>query len=281
MELISVYGSSPNIGKRTIAMTLAQESARNEYRTLLIELDYVRPSIALTHGITHPQKNVYKYFERAFNERFFDIEGFIMKKDDVKSTQKDLNKIHQNYPNELDFMIFPIEFDNSMFPRLDHGSETTHTEKAQSIIQQFINNIYASNYDVVIFSLPNHTHDIFAVPIMLESTKVVNVIGPSLVRFEESKKVFHLFEKFNQEKWINVLNMAAPKLIDETDYKMTMSPLTLHHIIPFDEVRLRKELNAEIGSPTLDEIGNEILESLGLELRQKENKGRFNFLRKG
>lgn len=281
MKLISVYATSANVGKRTITTALANQAAKHGNQTLLIELDYIRPSIALTLGITHPLKNTLLYFERAFNESFFNVDEFIMKYSEIKATQKDLAKVHQSYEKNLDYLIFPIDYENSMFPRLSENAAESLTERAQFIIQQFINNIHALSYDVVILSLPNDKEDIFSVPITLESDHVVNVIGPSLTRFSETKKLIGLFEKFNEEKWIHVLNMASSKLVDQSDYELALNPVTLHHIIHFDEQRLRNDLNAEIGSALMKEKINDILKDCGLEIDDKGKSRAFKFLARG
>lgn len=273
MKLISVYTASSNLGKRTIATTLAHQSAKNGYQTLLIELDYVRPSIALSLGMTNSTKNAYKYFERAFQQGFFDIENFIMRKADITSTQKELEKLHQHALDNLDYLIFPIDFESGMIPKIQMGQKESLTEKVEFITHQFIQNIYALSYDVVILSLPNNLQDIFAVPILLDSTKVVHIIGASLPRIEEAKRTLSIFEKYNPDKWINVLNMAAhQKFVDEGDYHLTVSPIKLHQIVPFDENRLRLELNAEIGSPLIKDKVNTILELCDVEIQQQSKR---------
>lgn len=278
MKLISVYATSGNVGRRSIAVTMANQAARSGNQTLLVELDYIKPSVALTLGITHPTKNSLLYFERALNDNFFNVDEFIMKHTEIQSTQKDLSKVHQSYDKKLDYLIFPIDYDNSMFPRLTQQNAENLTERAQFIVQQFISNIHALNYDVVIFILPNDKEDIFSVPVILESDHIVNVIGPSLTRFSETKKLVGLFEKFNQEKWIHILNMASSKLVDPSDYKLALEPVGLQHVIPFEEQRLYNDLNAEIGAPIMKEKVKDILKDCGLEADEKGKQRTFKFL---
>lgn len=278
MKLISVYATSGNVGRRSIAVTMANQAARSGNQTLLVELDYIKPSVALTLGITHPTKNSLLYFERALNDSFFNVDEFIMKHTEIQSTQKDLSKVHQSYDKKLDYLIFPIDYDNSMFPRLTQQNAENLTERAQFIVQQFISNIHALNYDVVIFILPNDKEDIFSVPVILESDHIVNVIGPSLTRFNETKKLVGLFEKFNQEKWIHILNMASSKLVDPSDYKLALEPVGLQHVIPFEEQRLYNDLNAEIGAPIMKEKVKDILKDCGLEADEKGKQRTFKFL---
>lgn len=276
MELISVYATSSNLGKRTISTSLAYQAAKNGLQTLLIELDYVRPSIALSQGMTNPNKNTQKYLERAFQQNYFDVEDYIMRKNDIVPTQKALEKVHDQAIENLDYLIFPIDFDNSMIPKIPLSQKETLTEKVEYITNQFIQNIYALSYDVVIFSLPNNLQDMFAVPILLDSTRVVHVIGSNLTRMEEAKRTLNIFDKYNPEKWINVLNMAATqKLVDESDYRSTLLPIELHHIIPFDENRLRNELNAEIGSTLIKDKANSILETCGIEIQEPKKGKKF------
>lgn len=278
MKLISVYATSGNVGRRSIAVTMANQAARSGNQTLLVELDYIKPSVALTLGITHPTKNSLLYFERALNDNFFNVDEFIMKHTEIQSTQKDLSKVHQSYDKKLDYLIFPIDYDNSMFPRLTQQNAENLTERAQFIVQQFISNIHALNYDVVIFILPNDKEDIFSVPVILESDHIVNVIGPSLTRFSETKKLVGLFEKFNQEKWIHILNMASSKLVDPSDYKLALEPVGLQHVIPFEEQRLYNDLNAEMGAPIMKEKVKDILKDCGLEADEKGKQRTFKFL---
>jgi cellulose biosynthesis protein BcsQ len=281
MKLISVYSTSANVGKRTVATTLANQAAKNGYSTLLIELDYINPSISLTLGITHSEKNALNYFELAVNKNSFNLDKFIMKNSEIKATQKDLSKVHQTYAKNLDYLIFPSDYDNSMFPRLHLASNESLTERAQYIVEQLINDIYTVNYDVVVLSLPNDKEDIFSMPITLESHHIINIIGPSLKRFEETKKLRLLLEKFNQDKWIHVLNMASNRFVDSSDYELALNPIVLKHIIPFDEMRLKNDLNAEIGSQIINESINEILIDCKLEIETNKKVKGLKFLMRG
>lgn len=268
MNVISVYSAALNSGKKTIAVSLAQLSASEGKKTLLVDLDYQNSGIALTYGITNATKNMENYMKSVFDKDNFHFGDFVMNKKDFETVNKDLSKAHAAVSSNLDFLIFSQAYRISMFPKLPNSNAESKTLQVYEIVKRFIEELHQSDYDVVILNLPNHYEDMFVIPVILESDKVVNVMKFSISRIEEMKRFNRLLDKETINKFVNVLNFTVKK-IDLTDYSYIAKPFEFHHFISMDEARALNEFNAEIGSPIINNVAKGILKSCDVEIVEK------------
>jgi cellulose biosynthesis protein BcsQ len=270
MKVVGVYAIEPNMGKNTIATSLANLAAKNNFNTLFIELDYIRPSLASTNHITHPFKNAFKYFERAFLHQVFDIDNYILRPKEIKTDNKKVSISIKEIPENFHFLVFPSDYNVEQFPSI---SEIENKEAfAMEFVKTMIQHVRSLNYDLVVLNLPNELSDIFGLPVMFECDYILNLISPSLVNMNRLKTFNKIIEKINQDKvkWINILNQK-PSEIDVTNYEALLSPYKIKHSIPYDQERLSNELNMKMGSELIDHEIQKILVEMGYPV-QIENK---------
>jgi len=268
LKIISVYSNSTNSGKKSLAMTLGQQAAKADQHTLLIELDYYNNGIAQTYGITNSERNIEGYLKQVARNRDFNIGNFIMKKSHFEKQNKDLTKAHEGINSDLDFLIFSQEYRPSLFPHLDFES----TEDVSRFSKRFIEELKQTDYDLIILVLPCDYEDMFTVPMILESDHTVNVIGFSLSRIDEMKRIARIFDNETLQKMHYVLNFTTKK-IDVSDYEHLLKPLKLDQLVQYDDQRMLNEVNAEIGSPSMDQAAINLLKQCGFET--PENKRSF------
>ena len=265
MEIISVYSSSRNSGKKTLAMALGQQAARRDNRTLLIELDYLNNGIAHTYGITNDYRNAERYFTNVFKYDDFNIGNYVMKKDQFEKQNKDLSKAHEAINSDLDFLIFSNEYKPALFPKMNDFS----TEKVSRLSKRFFEELRQTEYDLVILVLPNQAEDMFTIPMIMESDHTINVVSFSLSSIEEIKGFSNLFNVEVSEKMKYVLNFTT-KRIDSADYDHMMKPLNTVQLIPFEDQRMLNEVNAVIGSPAIDSAAVSILQQCDIDVTEKK-----------
>lgn len=268
MQIISVYSNALNSGKKTVSMALGQQAAKQNYRTLLIELDYCNNGIAHTYGITNTERNAESYFKQVFKNNDFNISNFIMKKSNFEKQNKDLSKAHASINSDLDFLIFSQDYRPQLFPKVDDLT----TEDINRFSKRFIEELKQTEYEVVILVLPDDYEDMFTIPMVLESDHVINMIAFSLSRIEDMKRISRIFDNETLVKMKYVLNYTTKKIAKE-DYDHLMKPLKLSQTIPFDEQRLLNEVNAEIGSQAINQVALNLLKSCDVEV--SENKRSF------
>ena len=265
MQIISVYSNSLNSGRKTIAMALGQQAAKNNQRTLLVELDYLNTGIAHTYGITNSTKNAEGYFSNVFKQKDFNLGNFILTKKHFEVINKDLSKAHTAINSDLEFLIFSDEYRPALFPTINDFS----TEKISRDCKRFFEELRLSEYDLVILLLPTDYEDMFTIPMILESDHIINVVGFSLCSVEEAKRISTIFDTETLQKMKYVLNLTTRK-IEKADYDHLMKPLNLLQVIPFDEQRLLNEVNAEIGSPTIDSAALSLLQHCGVDVADQK-----------
>lgn len=261
MKIVTIYSNSSNSGRKSLAMALGQQAAKQDKKTLLIEMDYINPGIAKTYGITNSEKNAERFFEQMFIKGDFKIDNFIMKKKDFEKQTKDLTKAHSEFNSALEFLTFSQIYNSKLFPNV---SDLT-TEQVYNKITRLNEELRESHYDLIIQILPTDYEDMFSVPLMLESDHVINVVNFSLSRIEEMKSISQLFDSETLEKMLYVLNFTTKK-IDKADYDHLFRPLKVTQLIHYDEQRAINEINAEIGSPAIDSSAIQLLKACDIEI---------------
>ena len=58
VRIIAFYATNENVGKSTLSITMANELARLGKKVLYVEADQVRPSFAVTTGLSHESRNM-------------------------------------------------------------------------------------------------------------------------------------------------------------------------------------------------------------------------------
>lgn len=261
-EIISFYSVAPSQGKRTLSQAFANVLATNDHRVLYIELDTKNPSIAASSQISHPYNNALKYFQTTVEKSNFNIEPFILKKDELLKTEnRDMRKVFREMTGNLDYLVFPDNFNESNFPDLLIDSENLEA-KAHEYIQQFVYALKTSKYDYVVLNLPNDIASIFGYEMISESDKVVNITTASANRLLENKRTVSFLSNNNQDlekKWSIILNMTSP-FVENEIYKGLINDTPF--IIQYDPERATSELALETGSPLI----NEKLEYFALQI---------------
>ncbi|KAA6449257.1 hypothetical protein DX932_30160 [Bacillus cereus] len=269
IKTLAFWSNYINQGKRTISQSVATTLAENGYKVLYVELDYMHPSFALSTGLTHPKKNIFKLIESREN---FSVSDYIARKSDVEVTNDELRKIVSKVPDNLSFLSFPIGYDFEEFPVIED----------QSFINTFLTAVKDCNYDVVIYNLPNNLDDLFTYQVMLEAEKVFHIISPNVLRMRDYKKTKKVLETigFDLKKWHTILNksnlgvqvQAYENVLDEEIYCE----------IGIDHKRNNAELNMEIGSEEINKDVTRLVEAIGFKIASQTiipEKKRWPFIK--
>ena len=274
MSVIGFYGVAQNVGKRSIALTAAKRAAENNIKTLYIELDYFRPQLAISQGITHNEKNAEAYFLKSIEKDQYAMEPYILKMEDLDLDKKSANYLKE-IPGNLHFLGFSKNYKPQMFPYIENDTTEKTLEHRVGIAESIMAQIKQLDYELVILNFPNRFENIFCLPIMISCDAVVNVLTPTIEVISLYKQIKETYKSVKPENqnWMNVLNLVPPTL-DDGVYKGLADNIEV--IIDFDDSRVDKELTNYIGSTKLNAAGDDILRNLGMEIAGK--KKRKNFL---
>lgn len=274
MSVIGFYGVAQNVGKRSIALTAAKRAAENNIKTLFIELDYFRPQLAISQGISHNEKNAEAYFLKSIEKDQYAMEPYILKMEDLDLDKKSANYLKE-IPGNLHFLGFSKNYNPQMFPYIENDTTEKTLEHRVGIAESIMGQIKQLDYELVILNFPNRFENIFCLPIMISCDAVVNVLTPTIEVISLYKQIKETYKSVKPENqnWMNVLNLVPPTL-DDGVYKGLADNIEV--IIDFDDSRVDKELTNYIGSNKLNAAGDDILRNLGMEIAGK--KKRKNFL---
>ncbi|NUH84756.1 AAA family ATPase [Bacillus firmus] len=261
-DIISFYSVAHSQGKKTLSLTFANLLAEHNHKVLYVELDYKKPSVALSTQISDQSRNVKEYFQDTLIKNSYDVEPYVLKRDQLLNTEdRNLRKLYNGLPSKLDYLIFPLSFQESSFPTLIEDQENAELE-AQEFIGKFIYSLKTTKYEYVILSLPTELHSIFGFEVLANSDQIINVVTPSATRLFENKnaKTFLSSNIQNlEDKWHTVLNMTSEE-VDENEYLQLVKGEPI--FVPFDPQRQKEEFALHFGS----EMIQEKLEQLALKL---------------
>ena len=260
---ISFWGVSPGVGTRTIAQSFAKNAAERGAKVLFVELDYLRPSFAVTSGLTHPTKNLLQLAMQQVEHNDFDIEMFIAKPNEIKVQKKSLKKVINDIPTNLHFLALPKDYRVESFPEIEEGKE---------FIDELNRQLKSLKYDLIIFNLPSEVNNLFSYPIMLNMDKIYNIMTLHPAHIQNYLNLREMLEKSSIDMdCIQTILNKVPKGISKEQGDSIINEKTILNI-PYDLERTEKELNIQMGSPLIDEKVNELLNHLGLEDEKSENK---------
>lgn len=264
---VAFWSVANGMGSRTLSETFAKMSAERGAKVLYVELDYFNPQFAMTTGLSHSEKNFYRYTLDVIEQGNVDVEPYIAQPEDVNISKKVIRKTINSIPNNLHFLTFPKEFRTANFPVIENGELITNLFKNLEYLQ----------YDLIVFNLPKEIKHMFTFPVMLLVDEVFNVMTCHPARMNkymqlrtelestplEWSKVKTIFNKVNQ----NISKEAAESFINESSLFM----------VPFDEERATNELDITIGSELINLHIGDYLERIGLESIEPKEKRRKVF----
>ncbi|MGN4128074.1 hypothetical protein ACMGD3_24170 [Lysinibacillus sphaericus] len=265
--ILSVYSNQPNSGKKTIAMTFAVEAAKQGLKVLLMDLDYLNSSFALTYGITHSTKNTENFLENATKYGDFKIDNYIIKPSETETKIQVLKKNMNQYPSTLDFLVYSEGFTPDLLQTSLINS--WNENQCYEFMARFNAELKSTDYDLIVQVLSNGLDDVFALPIILTSDKCVNMVKYSIKQIELARKIITAFDSNTSQKFIHVLNDTSKK-VEKKDYDNLCAPLKIAAVIPFDDNRCLNELNGVVGSPTINSTAINLLNECGLEVTTKK-----------
>jgi len=269
--IVSVYSNQPNSGKKTLAMSLAVEAAKQDIKVLLMDLDYLNSSFASAYGITHSKKNTEMYFEQATKYGDFKIGNSIIKASETETNIQALKKNMNQYPKTLDFFVYTERFTPDLLqPSL---MQNWTGNQCYEFMTRFNAELKSSDYDLIIQVLPTGLDDMFALPVILTCDKCINIMKFSIKQIELTKDLITAFDTNTSQKFIHVLNETSKK-IEKKEYESICHPIKLSSVIPYDENRSFNELNGIVGSNVINSAALNLLNQCGLEIKSK--KGLFS-----
>ncbi len=276
-EIISYYSVAPSQGKRTLSLSMAESLAEQGYKTALIELDDVYPALSIANQITNEYKNTVEFFQKAVNSNQFNISEYVINKSILVDTDnRDFKKRFAEYPDKLDFLVFPKNFRAHHFPVIVKSNEENAERKAHEFIQKFMYSLKTSSYDYVILNLPNNLEHLFCFEVIGASDRIINVVTPAASRLFENKEIIeYLTSNISglQNKLYTIVNQASLE-VDITTYKELTGVKDSNKVIviPYDPERLDRELALKIGSPTINYHIERVALLLDIKLNPATNK---------
>ncbi len=262
-KLISFYSPIQSQGKRTFSLGLAHLLAKNNYKTLFIELDLNNPSIELSTKITHDYKNVLEYFKVCHATEQFQINRFILTNDDLIEFNK---RDYQHYPELLDFLVLPKNFEAAKFPIIVDSNNENAEQQAYEFIQKFTYELQASDYDYVVLSLPNEVNHLFGYEVIRNSDYLMNIITPSPSNIAKNREVRSYLQKgLENLNLYTIINMVSVH-IEPSLYKSLLGVQKNVLLAHYDEERQESEFSLKIESSGLTQSLERLASDLGILL---------------
>lgn len=282
-KLIGFYSVAPGEGKRTISQVAAKLLAQ-EQKVLYVELDYYRPSFAVTTGLSHSEKNFYNFINHFKVHGRFDLKSYIVNISEVKESNKRLAAT-KHFSENLSFLTLPIEFygNESSFPSLIDGnaSSQNYKELIQNFIQAFVNRFKQSNFDVVLFILPHYEESLFTLPIIEQCDEIIHVITAnptSLIKYRSFKEKIHNSLDIDlKNRWRTVINKVTD-MVPESEYYKLFDDEVVAALIPYDAKQSENDFTYSIGTEDIEEKVGFLLTSLGFYVEIPKPKGFFRGL---
>ncbi|PFU71331.1 AAA family ATPase [Bacillus thuringiensis] len=265
-KIIGIYGAQRGLGATTIGQSLTKVIANSNSKVLYIELDYLNATFAHKTAISHPEKNIELFMEKAILEHRMDIQKYVLKKDDIGDSKR-----FSWFPNNMEVLTFSKDFKEKGFPRFETGVET----KVEKFINNFISKLKALDYDFVILQLPNQIESIFGLPILSKCDNIVSILTGNPIVVSKYKGITNVFKKadFKYKEWVHVFNLCSNK-VDAEDYKLLVD-FDVATCIPYDPERTEMEFSLIPGSETIDEHTKTIAKKIGCFIRNEQNRFRF------
>lgn len=279
-EIISFYSVAHSQGRTTTSLSFANLLAEQDLTVLYVELDYKKPSVAVSTRISDQTKNIKEYFQQAVIKGSFDVEPYILKKDYLLNNEdRSLRKVYSELPTNLDYLIYPLGFQESSFPTIVEGNEEAEKE-VQEFIGKFIYSLKYTKYNYVILNLPIELHSIFGFEVLLNSDRIINVVTPSATRLFENKNAKTFLESnipYLDEKWNTIINMTSEEL-DESEYRQLVKDEPI--LIPYDPKRQKEEFALQLGSQAIQDRLEQLALKLNVNILMNNQKKRGIFSRR-
>lgn len=266
-KIFSFWGSSENLGKRTLSQSFAVQVARLGYSVLYCEFDYQNPALALTTALSNNDKN---FYQLALSQDTFDLRQFIANKMDVRIT-KEMVGLFEEIPHELHFLGLPSGFDPDTFPSITN----------EDFLETLLSALKEVEYDAVVINLPNEIENLFSFPVMLESDVVFSVISANPVRISNHRSLVKMLADtpLNMDKWEIIVNQVGEGVSKDTCEQLLREQVIA--AVPFDMERSSYELDLRFGSPVINQKMTALAGIYGFlapETNEKK-KGLFGLLR--
>jgi len=265
-RMMVFYSNSHNVGKRTISQAFALRMAKEGKRVLYVETDYKRPSLAISTGLSHEQKNMFRLIE---TKKDYDVMDFIANKNDILNSNKNIGKAIvekiQQYPDTFYFLAFPADFHYMQMPEI---------EQKQEFVKVFLESLKHTEFDHIIFNVANEISYMLSYPVILEADMLFTVIGSSPIDAIQLKY---------ELDWMKRTNLSLPKSLYTIFNFTSPNSSFLHELenilegqatltIPYDDDRKEYEWSLKIGSPIINAAIETLLQKIGIEISIKHEK---------
>ncbi|MGG1021170.1 hypothetical protein G3M81_22955 [Bacillus paralicheniformis] len=279
-EILSFYSVAHSQGKRTVSLSLANLLAEHEYKVLYVELDYKKPAVAISTQITDELKNANEFFQSTAMKNSFDVAPYVLTKEHLlKTNDRKLRKIYSPLRGDIEYLTFPLGFEENSFPTLISDSDNTEKE-AQEYINKLIYSFKSTKHDFVILNLPIELYSIFGFEVLVNSDQIVNVVTPSSTRLFENKKIKDFLESNIPDlnkKWNTIINMASDE-ISEIEYHELVEDDPV--VIPFNSERQKEEFSLQLGSDQIEERLEQLAIKMNITITPSSPKKRSMFARR-
>ncbi|MFS0783374.1 AAA family ATPase [Bacillus sp. 1P06AnD] len=277
-KVVSFYGASHSQGNRTLSLTMAKMLAESDYKTLYVELDLYKPSVAIATQITDELRNTNVYFQNVIDKNVWSIDPYVLNRAYLLNAKAKSKQLYSHLPDKLDFLVLPIDFNLREFPEIINGEKESE-KKAHEFIEKFMYTLNTSNYDYVILKLPVELRSIFGFEMIAASDHVVHIVTPSANRINEGKQVTKFLNNniFGiEDKLINVINLASKEVPNEEYWDLLEDPV----IVPYDTHRQQQEFEMKFGSSLIEESLHILADRLDAELTIQNKRNKKSFFKK-
>jgi len=264
VRIIAFYATNENVGKSTLSITMANELAHLGKKVLYVEADQVRPSFAVTTGLSHESKNM---LELVRKENEYNLLQYICTKQDL--LEKKVNpRLMQKLHDKMDFLAFPSGYNLAQFPKI---------QNKELFVTTFMESLVDTEYDYIILSVPTELSEVLSYPILYQADLVVHVLNGNPRGALAIKRELKLIEdaKLTMPRMIHVLNMADENYVEDIE-KLSSQKIAV--TIPYDRDRTSYEWGMQFGSPQINTKVHHIMEAAGLGIPSQQSsmkKGLF------
>ena len=276
VQILSVYAASMGEGKRTISQNLAKILSQNNQKVLYVELDYFRPSFAITTGLSHPTKNTLSFMVNMKEKYSLKYEYFVTNAKEMITTNK---RAGRHFNENIEFLTFPLEYDETLFPKLVENDKVLYYD-IQTFSKSFVDSFRDSKYDQVIFVLPNDIQSVFTIPIMQQSDLVLNIVSTNPTSLIESNKIYTILQEIEelniQSKWRTIIKKSSDA-IPSSQFETFLSGQDIISIISNDVEVVKNDLTDDMASENFEIELSNAMKKLSLPVVGKEKKSFFKW----
>lgn len=205
-KIIGLYSVHPGMGVSTFTSAVAVELAMRGYRTALIEWDMLHPTIGVSLGMTHPNRNMEQWLARSKEEgETLDLNAFLLNSTVWKGEVDKSNfaSAVAALPDEF-YLLTPSDLCRPW-------TVTTHPSPYQ--VAFLVEQLKSYGFQAVIFDIPSEITYPVTGACLKESDEVYVLLDGRAARTFQTTEMLGLLKEQMEDKFQFVLNRVPDRMV--------------------------------------------------------------------